>query len=174
LVLTAETALTLGDKTFICCAISATNNGYFYSTGASKGKGNARVMQTITAAGLVFCELMDGEESGLIQNVTLGVDGGAITAFAKGTNAVVAGAAVNTDHASFTLADGTFIGQRTSIIISTTVGNSKNLVVTVTNGLKIDDTSLSTLTFNTAAESALLEWTGSKWKVISTLGTTVA
>jgi len=174
LVRTGETSLTLGDKTFICAAIDATYNGYFYSTGASKGKGNARVLQTITAAGLVMCELMDGEESGLIQRVTLALAGGAITAFAPGANVVVAGAAVSTDHATCTLADGTFIGQRTSIVISTTVGNSKSLVVTVTNGLKIDDTSLSTLTFNTAAEAALLEWTGSKWKVISTLGTSVA
>lgn len=171
---TTETSLTLGDKIFLGCAIDDTYNGYFQSTGASKGRGMFRVMQTISAAGLVFGELMTGDESGLIQNVVLAAEGGAITAPAAGAAVIVDGSAVVTDHATFTLADGTFIGQRTLILISKTVGTSKNLVVTVTNGLKIDDTALSTLTFNTAGEMALLEWTGSKHKVISTLGTTVA
>jgi len=170
---TRETSLTIGENTRLICSIDASYNGYFYSVGASKGKGCARVMQSISAAGLVMVELMTGEESGLAERV-IPVAAGAAATFMVGGATLINGGTVNDAHVTFTMAAGTYIGQRKYFEITTLVGNTKNVVVTVAGLKAADDSTLSSLTFNADDENALLEWQGQGWKLITSKGTTVA
>jgi hypothetical protein len=166
---TRETSLTIGENVMLICSIDASYNGYFYSKGACKGRGNARVLQTISAAGLVMVELLDGEESGLAERIIPVLAGGAVTCMVGGAT-LIDGSLVNTDHCTFTMAAGTYIGQRKYFEITTTVGNSKNFVISVTGTKATNDGALASVTINAGGDAALLEWTGIGWKLISQYG----
>jgi len=169
-VLTEETTLTLGDKNRLCCA----TGGYFNSLGAGVGKGNARILQTISAAGLVLVELLGGEESGLVEVLTPALAGGAITPMVGGKT-FISGATVDTADITATLANGTYTGQRKYFEITATIGNSKDFILTVTSGIQIDRTSaLATVTMDDDGDYCLLEWDGNVWALLSYSGATLA
>jgi len=161
-------SVTIGD--YLTCDVL---DGKFYAVG-HKGRGTVKVLQTLTAAGLALVELCEGEPSGLVYTQTPALAGGAVVLTPTGRSRIN-GATVSTSHATWTLADGKVIGERKSIVITNTVGNSKNLVVTVTNGIQIDGTTaLASVTFNTAAEEAILEWNGMDWALLGYVGATLA
>jgi hypothetical protein len=142
------------------------------------GRGSAYVRQTLTAAGLALADLMDGPESGLCEYFTPAAAGGAIVPMIGGVT-YIAGATINDAHATYTLADGYINGMRKGFRIATTVGNSKNFVVTVTSGIQADDsTALATITMNSQHEQTYLTWwgysTGGKWKIDHSYGSTLA
>lgn len=171
---TGETSLALGFETMLICTITASNPGYFYAAGASKGKGNARLLSTVSAAGTCLAELMTGEESGLVEVIKPVAAGGAITLSKCGTT-LIDGSLVSAAHCTNTLANGTFIGQRKRIKVSVLIGASKNFVLTVTSGVQLDGaTALASITFNAANEESELEWMGPHWKVIANAGATLA
>jgi hypothetical protein len=173
LVKVLDATTTIGDKSYLTFIVGGTYAGYWTALGASKGKGTAKVLQTLAVAGACMVELMDGDECGGVELTTPAAAGGAIVLMVGGAS-MINGGTINDAHATFTLADGTYIGQRKYFEITTLVGNSKNVVITVTNGLKIDDTALSTITLNADDGQCLLEWQGKKWKIISSSGATIA
>jgi len=168
LVYSGESTVTLGD--YLTCDVL---DGKFYAAGHG-GRGTVKVLQTLAAAGLALAQLCDGDQSGLVHTQTPALAGGAIVLTPTGRSRIN-GATISTAHATWTLANGKFIGERKSIVITNTVGSSKNLVVTVTNGVQIDrTTALASLTFNAANEEAILEWNGMDWALLGYVGVTLA
>jgi hypothetical protein len=169
---------TIGENNYITCRCDATLPGVFGAYGLM-GKGTARVLQTVdrsSTAGLVLAELMDGEESGLNQVLAPAAAGGALTLSVNGLTSIN-GTSVNDAHCTATLADGKFYGESKAVNITNTIGNSKNFVWTITSGVSISGTTasaLSTLTFNSANEKALLIWYGDKWRLQYLQGVTPA
>ena len=163
--------VTIGDYVFMGCGDTA---GQFSKGGMSRGAGAARVCTSRTGAGIVHAKLLTGEEVESLQLLTPVAAGAAILLAPAGMT-LINGGTVNDANITATLADGTVIGQRKAVRITTTVGNSKNFVLTVTTGVQLNgSTALATITFNTAAEQSILEWTGGHWKLIANLGATLA
>ena len=148
-------------------------DGKFYAVG-HKGRGTVKVLQTLTAAGLALAVMCEGEESGLVHTQALALAGAAVVLTPTGRT-LIDGTLVVTAHATYTLANGKQIGERKSIKVTDLIGSTKNLVVTVTNGVQIDrTTALATLTFNAADEEAILEWDGMNWALLGYAGVTLA
>lgn len=165
-----DTSATIGGYVGMDCGVGA---GAFYA-GGLKGLGSAIVLTTVTAAGLVNARLIAENDLGLLQRLTPVAAGGAIVAAPIGAT-LVNGTAVNDAHITCTLANGTVIGQKKMFLVTNTIGNSKNLVVTVTSGVQLDGTTaLNSMTFNSANERSILEWMGNAWKLIHSVGTTLA
>ncbi len=178
-VLTTETSLTLGELTFITANASATADdssaGKFVSSPVHLGRGTARVMQTIAAAGVVLAELLDGPDAGMSQDITLDADGGAIAGITIGGVTRLDATSLASVDATFTLADGTYLGQRKTFRLSGAAGGSGDFVVTVTSGVALDGSSaLATLTMDALADESVLEWGGATWRLIHNSGTALA
>lgn len=143
------------------------------STVGYQGRGTVQVLQTLSAAGLAQCYIMDGPESGMCEQLNPAVGGAAVTIM-KGGYTYVEGGTVNTAHCTFTMLGSQYKGQKKGINITETIGNSKNLVVTLPAGaLQLDKSAtLATLTFNTAAEVAELLGVNDTWQTQYLLGAT--
>lgn len=145
------------------------------STAGYMGAGTVEVLQTLSAAGLALCRLCDGPQSGMCEHIVPAASGGAVILTSSGYT-YCDGGTVASAHATFTLGAPKFPGQKKSILITTTVGGSKNLVVTLTpTGIKLAKTgALTTLTFNTAAETSTLVAYDEVWMNTYSVGTTEA
>jgi len=166
-------AVTLNDRVSVDYA-----TGKFYKGGLSGGRGAGTVMQTLTEAGLADVLLDEGvgecDGNAGVFNITPEAAGGAIVLSQRGMN-LINGGTINDDHATFTLADGVETGQKVGFKITTLVGNSKNVVVTVTTGVQADlATNLATITLNAADEIAILEWLGAEWVLRYYAGATLS
>lgn len=151
------------------CEAGGTYAGYFRVEGF-QGQGSAVPLQTIdrsSTAGTVLARLQEGPQSGLVEVVT--PVAGAITCMVGGvTRFAVATCAQN---ATFTMADGTSVGQQKKFVCDATITTS-DVVVTV-NGIQLDgSTALQTSSMDAAAEETTVEWRGD-WFCISNVGATI-
>ncbi len=171
---------TLVDTVINVGAITALSNtadaGQFY-TGGLPGRGTATPLQTVTAGSGSLClaKLQDGPESGLVQHFPLTTaSGGATSVGAFGTVRFTGTADLDAD-VTFTVADGTYVGQRYLILMAGTPA-ADDVVVTVTTGIQNVDanTALATAEFDAAGDSLLLEWTGVAWQCQAWTGVTIA
>jgi len=166
-------AVTILDRVHVDVA-----SGKFYKGGISAGRGSGTVLQTLTDAGLANVLLDEGvadcDGNASVFNITPEAAGGAIILSQRGMN-LIDGGTIADAHATFTLADGTEIGQKVGFKITVLVGGSKNVVVTVTSGVQADlATNLATITLNAQDEETYLEWSGTEWVVRYTVGATLS
>jgi len=158
----------------VTCQAGGTYAGYFTRSGF-QGEGSAVPLQTVDAsepeALKCLARLQIGLPSGLVEVVTPATAGGATT-FMVGGVSFVAASALDTADATFTLADGLYEGIRKKFEIEGDLGDSYDLVVTVTSGIQNDgsDSALSTLTGDDDGDIAVLEWVGDTWKEIYVVG----
>jgi hypothetical protein len=153
-----------------CCIAGGTYAGYFDNAGFP-GKGNAVPLQTIdrsSTAGLCLARLEDGEQSGLIDLFT--PTAGAISTLPSLYGITYFQAATIASDCTFTLADGTKVGQRKGFVCEGEPTTS-TIIITVTSGLQMDGTALSTITFEDIQDYSVLRWdglgTGALWAVQS-------
>jgi len=153
------------------CEAGGDYAGYF-NLGGLEGEGSAVVAQTIdrsSASGLCLAKLQTGLPSGLCEVLTL-TAGGASTMMVGGTTHFAA--ATPATDATFTIADGTYEGQKKRFYTAGTQ-TTNNVVVTV-NGIQDDGgTALATWTTDTTAENLTLEWRGD-WFELGHSGGTIA
>ena len=146
--------------------------GQFSKGGIGLGCGSARVHTTRTGAGYVHATLNVGDETGGVQ--TLAPTTGAVTGISLNGMTLVDGTSVS-GGLTYTLADGTFIGQKKGFKVSVLLAGSNDLVITVTNGVQLDgSTALATITLDEAGDQSILEWDGANWKLISNSGGALA
>lgn len=173
-----DASVTIGDNAYVCCLAGGANAGKFSAaTPCQIGKGVARVMQTLTAAGLCLVELMDGAESGLIEIIPTATltAGGAITCMVGGTT-FFDGAATPASDCTFTLANGTYIGQKKAFDLDGAL-TTNDVLVTCTAAASLSGatiSAISTLEFDGDNDYALLEWSGRLWVLRDILGAAIA
>ena len=164
-VVQTDRAVTIGFGNIITCIARGSDAGKFGPTGFW-GRGSARVLQTLSGAGLALVELLDGPESGLVEVITPAAAGGATQLMVGGVS-YLAGTVTLAADATSTLANGTYDGQRKAIKCIGTYSTSQ-FDVTITSGLKVDvSTALTHLSFNANNESALLEWRAGAWVLLN-------
>lgn len=163
---------------YLTFAISATaaENGIFGVAGFL-GRGTARVLQTVdrgSVDGTVLAELLTGPgESGGVQLLDV-TTGGAVTCTVGGKTMINAATGTLGADATFTLANGTVEGIRKMFEIDVDLGDSYDLVVTVTSGIQADDsTALASLTMDDDGDLTTVVWAGDKWKLIHNTGSTL-
>lgn len=168
-----DASVTIGENTFVTAQVGGGGSGTFeVANPGFQGRGTARVMQTRTGAGLIFGELMDGAESGLVETIQA-VSATAVPMMKGGLTLVTGGITIATDSTD-TLADGTFQGMRKAIKLVGTL-TTQDYLVTVTNGEQLDGaTDLASLEFDGAGDFSVLEWLASKWRLIQNVGTGLA
>lgn len=152
-----------------CCIAGGTYAGYFDNAGFP-GKGNAAPLQTIdrSTPGLCLVRLDDGPQSGLIELFTP-------VAGAADPQPMISGityfqAATIAQDATFEMADGKVVGARKGFVCEGEPTTS-TIIITVTSGLQMDGTNLSTITLEDIQDYSVLEWvglgTGGLWAVQS-------
>jgi len=171
---------TIGAGLSTCEAGAGGNGAGFFGREGFQGKGSFTPLQTIdrsSTAGVCFGYLQEGPQSGLIEEVTP-ADNSAITLMVGGVSHILA-AALGTGDATFTVADGTFLGQKKAFhLVGTQTTN--NLVLTFTSAEQNLDanTALASWTADTAKEEISVEWFGVSddgvWIERSTIGGTIA
>jgi hypothetical protein len=176
-VLTIDASTTIGELNFLTCICSGANAGKF--TGITMplfaGKGTARVMQTLTAAGLCMAELMTGPESGLVDIVPTATltAGGAVTLSVGGVTYFTGPASPGSD-CTFTLADPKYVGQLKKFYLAGAL-TTNDVLVTVTHGVQLDGaTALATMEFDGDKDESTLIGTGVHWKLLDNVGTGLA
>ena len=174
-VLTTETSLTIGEDNYIwCLAGSSESAGSFAKTiQGFAGKGQARVMQSISAAGLVLCELMEGAESGLIEVIPTDTltAGGAITIMVGGAT-YFKGAATPLTDCTQTLANGTYVGQKKYYYLNGALTTNDIEITLATTGEQLNGTTdLAKLEFDGDGDNCMLEWGGKFWQLRNNAGT---
>ncbi len=153
--------------------------GYWTVTGFP-GKGSAIPLQTVTASTGALCMalLEDGEQSGLVENLTpwTGAEAEA-KVFMVGGISYFSGSADDSGAKTFALADGTKVGQKKGFFCSVIL-NSDTLVVTpASTGVRLDgSTTLASFTMETAQDAIIVKWsglgTGATWSTESLFATT--
>lgn len=175
-ILTIDSSSTIGELSFQTVICSGANAGKWTATPTPiMGKGVARVMQTLTAAGLCQAELMDGAESGEVDIVPTAklTAGGAITCSVGGVTYFTGPATPGSD-CTFTLANGTYIGQLKRFLLKGAL-TTNDVFITVTSGEQLDgSTDLASLEFDGDGDDSTLMWTGTKWRLIGNAGTGLA
>lgn len=164
---------TIGENTFYTCQIGGGGSGTFdVGSVGFMGRGTVRVMQTRTGAGLALAQLMDGPQSGLIETIQA-VSATAVPMMKGGSTLVTGGITIATDSTD-TLANGTYLGQRKRIYLIGAL-TTQDYLVTVTAGEQLDgSTDLGSLEFDGAGDDSLLEWGGTKWRLLHNAGTGLA
>jgi len=152
------------------------NQGEFMGQGFP-GEGSATVLQEGVASSYVMAKLQDGPPSGGYQEVatnslmdyTVSCPVGGVICFVS--------AALDAGIASVNIADGEYIGQKMALRYAlaaventTELVPASNLYVEFSSGVVIGTGSVvmaavSIITFETANEFALLEWSGANWIV---------
>lgn len=152
---------------------------YMYKAGF-EGEGSALALQTVdrnTTAGLIQVRTDGrGVSSGGVELVDPAA-GGAVTCMVGGVTYFVDGA-IATANATFTLANGTWAGQKKAFFCNgTNTGNS--IVITVTTPLPVGATgstapsgAFGTYTMDAAAEYLSAAWNGKAWACNGAVGTT--
>lgn len=127
--------------------------------------------------GTVLCQLLSGPQhvSGLVNWVTPLNNAAASPAHtAHGTNLVWGGVTLGSGTSTATLADGVFEGQKVKFVGMGTL-TTNGYVLTVTSGEKFDGTTdITTITYDAAAETSVLEWIGGRWQLLASKGATIA
>jgi hypothetical protein len=149
--------------------ITAAAGQYYFYTQGFLGRGSALALQTIdrsSTKGLVQAYLQDGQESGLVEIVTPAA--GAMTGImvAGVTYFPATSSGLGTD-ATFTLADGTFIGERKMFVCEGTMSTA-DIVVTVTTPQIIAAVATSgydVWTGDAAGEFMQAVWNGFAWEI---------
>lgn len=169
-----DASVTIGDNTYVTCQIGGGGSGTFEVTVKGfMGKGTARVMQTRTGAGLILAELCEGSQSGLVETIVTGTSSGALPAMLGGVTAIAGGTTPSADYTD-TLANGTYIGQKKRFFLVATI-TTHDYLVTVTAGEQLDgSTDLASLEFDAANDDSMLEWGGTKWRLMHNAGTGLA
>lgn len=148
------------------CTIKSTvvtacaGQNYFYKAGY-RGRGTALCLQTVNRSsvqGLVLAKLDDGEESGLVQEVA--VVAGAIATVMAGGVTFHSTAAAPASNATYTVADGTFVGQRKRIVCDAAI-TTGDIDVTITTHVT---ESPEHLFMDADGEEIILEWNGLTWR----------
>jgi hypothetical protein len=171
-----DASVTIGDNLFTTCQIGGGGSGTFEVTYLGfMGKGTARIMQTRTGAGLVLAELMTGPESGLIETLALTTAStGATPAMKGGVTVYTTGGANLAGDVTDTLANGTYLGMKKRFFCVTAPG-ANDIVITVTAGEQLDGaTDLATMELDGTGDDSLLEWGGTKWRLMHNAGTGLA
>jgi len=171
-------ALTIGDKV-ICMvddAATGSDNGQFMkSAWAGFGLGCAVIEQTAASGDeYVQARLIDyGGQSGLYQSTDAMVLGAQLFSL-EGVSAMQEHE-IETSNASYTLADGTWCGQRKTFVVIGALTTSDLLITLATAGVQVDQsTAFTTITLNAAGEYAVLEWQGNHWLILNTSGADLA
>ena len=175
-ILTIDASSTIGELSFQTLICSGANAGKFTAVPSPIiGKGVARIMQTLTAAGLCQAELMNGQESGEVDIVpTATLTAGGAATFSVGGVTYFTGPATPASDVTFTLANGKYIGQLKRFILSGAL-TTNDVLVTVTAGEQLDgSTDLASLEFDGDGDDSTLMWTGTKWRFIGNAGTGLA
>jgi hypothetical protein len=178
----ASTTIGVGRLTF---TVGGTYAGYFKRQGF-EGAGSCVPLQTVdrsTTAGKCLARLEVGPQSGGVEEVT--AVAGANVLMVGGVSYIV-GASVAAD-ATFTLADGTLVGQRKGFAVVTTAVTTNNFVITVTSGVfgawaaaaAEPTAALASITLNAIGEETVVEWgglaaSGAQWHVVYSIGSTLA
>jgi len=149
-------------------------DGKFYTGGIDVGRGSGLLLETVSADELGEVWLDDGNLDAVVQNLATPASG-ALSPAPTAVGMTILDGTAATGGLTYTLADGTIIGQTKGFIVGTAIGASQDLVITVTNGVQIDGaTALATITMNAADEQAILQWNGAAWQLQSYSGATLA
>ncbi len=165
---------TIGENTFATCQIGGGGSGTFNATYPGfRGKGTAKIMQTITGAGYVLAELDGWGESGLVETIQA-VDNTAVPMMLGGVTLITGAITIGAGDSTATLADGTYQGMQKRILLIGAL-TTNDYQVTVTHGEQFDGTTdLAGLEFDGAADESSLEWRGSKWRLTQNAGPTIS
>lgn len=172
-----DSSTTIGEGNFLwCLGGSSADAGQWTATPQGfAGRGSARILQTLSTAGLCLVQLMDGAESGLVEKIATATltAGGAITCMVGGAT-FFDGPATPASDCTFTLADGTFIGQTKRFYQDGDL-TTNDVLITVTSGEQLDGaTDLASLELDGDADDSTLIWTGTTWRLLGNAGTGLA
>ena len=130
-----------------------------------EGEGSAQVMQTTTyvaTAQTCMALLQSGLPSGGVEVVDI-VNNGAIGTLMFGGTTLITGADLPGGNCTYTLADGTFTGQRKKFKVITTEITSNDLVVTITTGIEVWGNGAHSTTTWAGAQTTLNKSTTFVW-----------
>lgn len=120
----------------------------------------------------VLAKLDDGPESGLVEWVT--PDSATAKASMVGGLSLIFGGHTITTDSTYTLADGTILGEWKAFKLMGAL-TTNDYLVTVTSGEQLDgSTDLASLEFDGAADMSVLQWGGIKWRLMHNAGTGLA
>ena len=136
--------------------------GYFTLTGFV-GRGSAIPLQTIdrSTPGLCMAYLEDGEESGLVENITdyAGAEAEAKVYMVGGVSYF--GGSTATGAKTFVLADGTKVDQRKGFVVRSSFSSEALTISPTSPGVKLDgSTANTTIVMETILDFTILEWGG--------------
>lgn len=158
-----DRAVTKGQGVAITCIVGGSDAGKFGPQGF-EGRGSAVPLETTAAAGEIYCRLLTGEESGLVETITA-VDNGAAAAMAGGIT-FITGSTLVAGNSTDTLGDGTYEGQRKQFELIADLGATYSHRLTITNGVFTDDwTPVSAITFQNSGDLANMRWSGDNWLI---------
>lgn len=185
-----DASTTISETNYLTCQIGGGGSGTFDvgSAGGLMGRGTARIMQTRTGAGLVLAELIDGQESGLVETITP-VDNTAVPMMVGGVTLITGGITLGTGNSTASLANGTHVGQRKRIECLGTLTTNDYVVSATSSNITAQATSpadtsltvadvtnmaIASISFDAANENAYLEWSGKIWVLRAYSGATLA
>ena len=169
--------VTIGD--YVTCIVGGSSVGKF-GTAGFLGRGTAQVLETDATAisgtnldNVVLAHLLDGPESGLVEQVALAAAGGAYTFTLNGITRITTAVTLSAD-ATYTLADGTFFGQRKGFVLDAAL-TTEDLYITVTHGKQgvynaDPSTALAHLELDGSGDLSVLEWNGAAWILVNKIG----
>ncbi|KKL15882.1 hypothetical protein LCGC14_2501160 [marine sediment metagenome] len=153
--------------------------GHFTLTGFP-GKGSAIPLQTIdrsSTAGLCLALLEEGEQSGLVENITDYAGAEAVAKVYMVGGVSYFGGSTATGAKTFVLADGTKVGQKKAFVVRSSLSSEAVTVTPTSGGLKRSGSAaLANFVMETALDYIVLEWGGfsttSTWSTIATIAVT--
>ena len=138
------------------------------------GKGSATPLQTVTASSGSLCMalLEDGEQSGLVENITdyASAEAGAKVFMVGGVSYF--GGSTATGAKTFVLADGTKVGQKKGFVVRSSFSSEAVTVTPTSAGLKLSrDATCANFVMESILDNIILSWgglsTGNTWDVVS-------
>lgn len=146
--------------------ITAEAGQWRFGLAGFRGKGTAVALQTVdrsSTAGTVLAWLDEGEQSGLIEHVDI-TAGGAVTCMVGGTTRFAA-QTVATANATFTLADGTYMGERKAFLCDGTLTTNDFALTVTTHALiaAVAVTGYDVVTMDASGEGWGGFWTPGGW-----------
>ena len=121
----------------------------------------------------VLALVMDGAQSGLTEWITP-LDDDATPSMVGGTTFIAGGYTIGTDDATFTLADGLYVGLRKRWVLRGSLGTNDYVVTTTTAKRLNGTTDMDDLTFGSEDDDALIEWLGPHWQLLALEGATAS
>ena len=157
------TNTTIGVGRITCQAGAGVATAGHWTLTGFPGKGSAIPLQTVTAGSGSLCMalLEDGEQSGLVENITdyAGAEAEAKVFMVGGVSYF--GGTTATGAKTFVLADGTKVDQRKGFSVRTSFSSEAVTISPTSAGVKLDgSTANSTIVMETALDFTILEWGG--------------